>query len=296
MSSINRRRFLATTAAAGLARAASPPSASRYHLRYAPRLDVLPELPMARKLEIFAEWGFPAFEYNPLPRHEMREIEALRKKREELGMAMGVFHLNSAGWKGDSLVDKKFHEPFLKDVSKAVEIWNVMENEAATVTTGVAVDYLSHDEQTRNCIEGLKRAAEIVDGTGMELVLEPINRRQTGADYFVVYSGHAVEIVSAVNHPQVRILFDIFHQQISEGDLIRHIREHWDWIGYFQVGDVPGRNEPYTGEINYQNVFKAIYDQGFDGIVGMEHGLSAPGLEGLEKCFEAYRRADAWDG
>jgi len=94
----------------------------------------------------------------------------------------------------------------------------------------------------------------------------------------------------------VRILFDIYHQQISEGNLIHNIRKYWEWIGYFQVGDVPGRKEPYTGEINYRNVFRAIHAKGYRGIVGMEHGLSTPGMEGLEKCFRAYRKADAWDG
>ena len=292
---MDRRSFLGAATAAALAQAAPNPKPHQYHLRYAPRLDWLTNVEIGRRLEVFAEWGFPAFEYNGLPGHDFREIENLRKQRDELGLAMGVFHLNSVGWKGDSLVDKKFHGSFLADVRKAVGIWKIMGNEAATVTTGVAVDYLSREDQTRNCIEGLQRAAEIVEGTKMVLVLEPINTRQTGADYFVVSSDHAREIVSAVNHPQVRILFDIFHQQISEGYLIEHIRRHWDWIGYFQVGDVPGRNEPYTGEINYRNVFKAIHDKGYKGIIGMEHGLSVPGMAGLEKCFEAYRRADSWE-
>jgi hydroxypyruvate isomerase len=100
--------------------------------------------------------------------------------------------------------------------------------------------------------------------------------------------------MSAVGSSHVKILFDIYHQQISEGNLINNIRAYWDFIGYFQVGDVPGRNEPGTGEINYRNVFKAIYDKGYRGILGMEHGLSVPGKEGLLKCFEEYKRADTW--
>ena len=82
---------------------------------------------------------------------------------------------------------------------------------------------------------------------------------------------------------------------LAVGNVINNIREHWDWIGYFQVGDVPGRKEPYTGEINYQNVFKAIHEKGYKGIVGMEHGLSEDGMKGLEKCFQAYRKADSWE-
>lgn len=293
---MDRRSFLGAAALASMPLAARPKPYS-YHLRYAPRIGFLRHLPVERQLEIYAEWGFRAFEYNGLARrHSMAEIEKIRKKRDELGMAMGVFVVNSGGWKGDALVDKKFHEGFLADVRKALEVHRVMENEAATVTSGLAVDYLSREEQTKNCIEALKRAAEIVEDSKMTLVLEPLNVRVDHAGYFVVYSSHAHQIVSAVNHPKVRILFDIYHQQISEGNLIDNIRKYWDWIGYFQVGDVPGRKEPYTGEINYRNVFRAIHAKGYRGIVGMEHGLSEPGMEGLEKCFRAYRKADAWDG
>ena len=289
---MNRRFFLATAAAAGLAAAAPKPH--KYRLRYAPRLGWLRDLPIPRQLEIYAEWGFRAFEYNRLPRHSDREIEQFRRKRDSLGMAMGVFVVNSGGWKGDALVDKKFHAGFLKDVRRAVEIHRIMGNEAATVTSGLAVDYLSEEQQTANCIEALKRAAEIVEKTKMRLVIEPLNVRVNHAGYFVVFSDHAHRIISAVNHPSVRILFDIYHQQISEGNVINHIRQYWDWIGYFQVGDVPGRKEPYTGEINYRNVFKAIHEKGFQGLLGMEHGLSVPGMDGVTKCFEAYRKADTW--
>ena len=282
---MNRRGFLQSAAVI----------VHKYHLRYAPRIGLVPSLPIPRQLEIYAEWGFRAFEYNGLPNHSDAEIEQFRKKRDELGLAMGIFLVNSGGWKSDALVDEKFHEGFLEDVRRAVEIHGIMGNEAATVTSGLAVDYLSHEQQTDNCIEALKRAADIVEKTGMKLVLEPINARETGEDYFVVFSEHAHRIVSGVNHPSVRILFDIYHQQISEGNVINNIRRYWDSIGYFQVGDVPGRKEPYTGEINYRNVFQAIHEKGFQGILGMEHGLSVSGMDGLKKCFEAYRKADRWD-
>ncbi len=207
---------------------------------------------------------------------------------------MGVFVVNSGGRKGDAMVAKKFHDGFLQDVRRAAEIHRVMETEAATVTSGLAVDYLSADEQTAHCIEALQRAAEIVESSNMLRVPEPLNVRVDHAGYFVVFCEPAHRIVSAVDHPRVRILFDIYHGQISEGNLIHQIRRYRHWIGYFQVGDVAGGHEPYTGEINYDNVFKAIYGKGYNGIVGMEHGLAVQGMDGLKKCFEAYRKADAW--
>ncbi|MGH9672101.1 MAG: TIM barrel protein, partial [Bryobacteraceae bacterium] len=151
---------------------------------------------------------------------------------------------------------------------------------------------LPADQQTKNCIEVLKRAGDLAGKTKMILVLEPLNIRVDHAGYFVVFSDHAHQIISGANHPNVRILFDIYHQQISEGNVINHLRKYWDWIAYFQVGDVPGRREPGTGELNWRNIFKAIHDKGYKGILGMEHGLSAPGEAGMKKCFEAYREAD----
>ena len=290
---MRRRHFLGIPLAAPLLPAATP---YQYHLRYAPRIGFLPNLPVPRQLEIYAEWGFRAFEYNGLPRHSNQEIETFRKKMDELGMSMGVFVVNNGGWKGDAMCDTRFHEGFLKDVHRAVEIHKIIGNECATVCSGLAVNNLSPEQQTKNCIEVLKRAGDIDGKTKMVLVLEPLNIRVDHAGYFVVFSDHGAEIIRGANHSNVRLLFDIYHQQISEGNVINHIRKHWDWIGYFQVGDVPGRREPGTGEVNWRNVFKAIHEKGYKGILGMEHGLSAPGEAGLRKCFEEYRKADQFGG
>jgi hydroxypyruvate isomerase len=286
---MKRRHFVATAALPSLAAAAQP-----YHLRYAPRIGWFPDLPVTRQLGMFADHGFQAFEYNGLPRHSNQEIGEIRRKMDALKMSMGVFVVNSGGWKASALVDRQYHQKFLDDVRRSVEIHEIIGNECATVTSGVAVPNLTFSEQTKNCVEGLKRAAELVEKTRMVLVLEPLNIRVDHAGYFVVFSDHAAEIISTVNHPQVRILFDIYHQQISEGNVINHLRKYWDWIGYFQVGDVPGRKEPGTGEINYRNVFKAIHEKGYRGILGMEHGLSIPGEAGMKKCFDEYRKADTW--
>jgi hydroxypyruvate isomerase len=293
---MNRRNLLKSApAAAVLPALGAAPAPYKYKLRYAPHMGMGGRgVPRERQLEIFAEWGFNAFEFNGLPALKMPEVESLRKKMDELKMAMGVFVVNSGGWKASATVDKQFHPRFLEDVKRAVELHSVIGNECSTVTSGLAVPNLSHDEQTANTIEALKRAADIVSKTRLVLVLEPLNIRVDHAGYFVVFSDHASKIIRGVGSPQVKVLFDIYHQQISEGNLINHIRKYWDDIGYFQVGDNPGRREPYTGEINYQNVFKAIHEKGYTGILGMEHGLSLPGEAGMIKCFEAYRKADNW--
>ena len=303
---MNRRRFLGSSALALGAAACSAPSdaneaadettAHAYHMRYAPRIGWLQDLSIPEQLAVYASHGFRAFEYNGLPhQHSLEEAAQFRKKMDELEMEMGVFVVNSGGWKGDALCDKKFHAGFLKDVEKAVDYHKVMRNGWSTVTSGLTVDHLSHKQQTAAVIEGLKRAADIVSKSDLVLVLEPLNVRVSHPGYYVVTSEHAAEIIDGVGSPQVKILFDIFHQQISEGNLINNIEKHWDRIAYFQVGDVPGRKEPGTGEINYRNVFKAIHAKGYQGLLGMERGLSVAGMAGVEKCFDEYRRADTWD-
>ncbi len=102
----------------------------------------------------------------------------------------------------------------------------------------------------------------------------------------------AFQICRAVDSPACKILDDLYHQQISEGNLIPNIDAAWDEIAYFQIGDNPGRDEPTTGEINYSNVFRHIHDKGFDGILGMEHGNSQPGRAGESAVIEAYRMVD----
>ena len=297
---MNRRTFLSQSAITPLALSSSAVLAGaaqggsqQYHLRYAPRIGWL-ELPLTRQIELYAQNGFRAFEYNGLPNHSDQEIGELRKKMDQLNMAMGVFVVNRGGWKPVAMPDKGGHKRFLEDVRRGVEIHKIVGNECATVTSGLTVPHLTFAQQTANCVEVLKRAAELVEKTKMVLVLEPLNHKVDHAGYFVVYSEHAAEIIGSVNHPNVRILFDMYHQQISEGNLINHIHQYWDWIGYFQIGDVPGRKEPYTGEVNWQNVFKAIHEKGYKGILGMEHGLSVPGEAGVKKCFDAYRKADSW--
>jgi len=264
-----------------------------YKLRYAPRIGMIDE-PVTRQMEIIAENGFKGFEYNGLPKHSFAEIEQFRKKMDELKLSMGTLVVNRGGWKPSAMVDKQFHAEFLADVKKAVEIHKIIGNDVATVCSGLGVENLSHTQQTTNCIDVLRRAGDLCAETKMALVLEPLNVRVDHAGYFVVFSDHGAEIIANANHPNVKLLFDIYHQQISEGNVINHIKKHYSLIGYFQTGDVPGRKEPGTGEVNWSNVFKAIHGLGYQGLIGMEHGLSQPGMPGLMKCFDEYRKADNW--
>ncbi len=298
---MKRREFMRTAALAGGAMAFSwgdprpARAAHQYHLRYAPRLDFLGrELTIPQRLELFAEHGFDATEYNGLTGHPIREVEEIRKKMDALGMGLGIFVANPTGWNRAGLVDPKQRGAFLEELNKAVEYHRVIGNHCATVVTGPEIPGLPRGDQRRNVIDGLKRAADVLEKTELTIVVEPLNHLVDHAGYFLVHSDEAAEIMAAVGSSHVKILFDMYHQQISEGNLINNIRRYYEFIGYFQVGDVPGRNEPGTGEVNWRNVFKAIHGLGYQGIIGMEHGLSQPGMAGLLKCFEEYRKADTW--
>ena len=145
--------------------------------------------------------------------------------------------------------------------------------------------------QTANVVESLKRASEILEAHGLTMVLEPLNFRDHPG-LFLSKAAQAYEVCKAVDSPACKILFDIYHQQITEGNLIPNIENCWDEIAYFQIGDNPGRKEPTSGEINYMNVFKYIHNKNFNGILGMEHGNSKSGKTGEEAVIQAYIRSD----
>jgi hydroxypyruvate isomerase len=310
MSHINRRRFLTTSAAATAgagALSASPMNALHladetldqdqdvkpfkrdWRLRYAPRLD-WGKGNLIEKVERVAEYGFTAVEFNGLGRKPIKEVEALKKRMDQLNMQMGIFVAN---WKGRPAHQGETQK-WLESLKHTLEVHKAIGNNFCTVLAGNVDKHMTHDAQTQLCIDNLKRGAELLEGSDLTLVVEPLNPINHRG-YFVVVSPHANHIMKKVGSRHVKILFDIYHQQISEGNLIHNIRKYWDEIAYFQVGDVPGRKEPLTGEINYRNVFKAIHDKGYTGILGMEHGLSGKrGAAGMHKCFKAYEWCDKW--
>jgi hydroxypyruvate isomerase len=145
--------------------------------------------------------------------------------------------------------------------------------------------------QDGNVIDALRRGAEILEPHGLTMVLEPLS---DSPDLYLRTSEQTYMICKAVNSPACKILYDIYHMQKNEGNLIHNIGLTWDEIGYFQMGDNPGRKEPTTGEINYLNVFKYIHDKGFTGVMGMEHGNSKPGKEGEMAVIEAYAKVDSF--
>jgi hydroxypyruvate isomerase len=180
----------------------------------------------------------------------------------------------------------------LTAMTDVVDVAKRVHGKFLTVVLGLENPKLPPGYQTASCIELLNQCCDIVEPHGLVMVLEPLNRKQNHPGIFLSGSPQAYMICRAVNRPSCKILFDIYHQQITEGNLLANIDRCWQEIAYFQSGDNPGRKEPGTGEINYRNIFRHLRDKGYQGIVGMEHGLSRRGAEGERALIDAYHRVD----
>lgn len=238
------------------------------------------------------ERGFRSIEDNGMMARPVEEQKKIGDTLAQLGMRMGVFVITSDSWHWKtSLTTGKaeFLDRMKKDCREAIEVAKRCHAKWVTVVPGNYDRSLSHDMQTVHVIDALRQAADILEPAGLVMVLEPLS---DNADLFLRHSHQTYMICKAVGSPSCKILYDIYHMQRNEGNLIANINKTWEEIAYFQIGDNPGRNEPTTGEINYKNLFKHIAEKGYKGILGMEHGNAFPGKEGEEKLIKAYREVD----
>jgi hydroxypyruvate isomerase len=246
------------------------------------------------QIKFMADQGFTAFEDNVLMSRSPEMQEKMGNQLANLGMEMGVFVIDKGGNSANSFTsgNPEYTEIFVNACKEAVEVAKRVDATWMTVVPGNFDRSLPMGIQTSNVIETLRRGAEIFEPHGLVMVLEPLSDTP---DLYLRYSDQTYEICKAVNSPSCKILYDVYHMQKNEGNLIRNMELCWDEIAYLQVGDVPGRNEPGTGEINFQNLFKYVHEKGFDGIVGMEHGNAGDGEEGEKALIEAYVEADSFN-
>jgi hydroxypyruvate isomerase len=267
--------LLFAASALPLAREAGAAAKHGFKLKYAPNLGLMGHIEdHLDRLNAYADFGFEAFEFNGLMSWSTARAEQLRKRMDSLGMDMGVFVANPSGWNKTGMVDPAQRPAFLGEITKAMTYAGITGNKWLTAITGMGIPGVYRGVQRANVVESLRRAADIVEKHNVTLVIEPLNQPVDHAGYFLARSDEAYEVMKAVDSPNIKILFDIYHQQIQEGNLINNIRAYYDEIAYFQLADVPGRHEPGTGEINYRNVFKAIHGLGFKGILGLELSTS----------------------
>ena len=269
---------------------------NRFNLNYAPHFGMFKHSAgedLIDQLNFMADEGFTAFEDNNLKKRSISDQNKIASTLTKRNLRMGVFVAHSIYWKEPNLasgnIDKR--EEFLKEIRESVEVAKRVNAKWMTVVPGYKDLRLKDSYQQTNVIDSLKYACDILEPYDLTMVLEPLNFRNHPG-LFLTESPQAFEICKAINSKSCKILFDIYHQQIQEGNLIPNIDLCWDEISYFQIGDNPGRNEPTTGEINYKNIFKFIYEKGFKGILGMEHGNSIKGKIGEKQLIESYKSVD----
>ncbi len=271
---------------------------SYFKLNYAPHLGMFKHSAgddPIDQINFMADNGFTAFEDNGMKNRSLSMQNKIADVMLKRDMKMGVFVAHEIAWKKPNLAsgDLNMRIAFLKQIKKSIEVAKRINAKWMTVVPGHLDLRKKLSYQTANVIEGLKLASDLLEPHGLIMVLEPLNFRDHPG-LFLTESPQAYEICKAVNSPSCKILFDIYHQQIQEGNLIPNIEKCWEEIAYFQIGDNPGRNEPTTGEINYSNIFKHIYSKGYEGVLGMEHGNSLKGIEGEKAVINAYKKVDSF--
>lgn len=271
----------------------SPP----FTMNFAPHFGMFVELggrSLEDQLRFAADQGFRAWEDNEMKDRPVAEQETIARTMAALNMEMGVISALRGVWNKVNFAgnDQGSRAEVLQTLRKAVESANRVNARLLTVVLGMAHASLPKGHQTANAIELLRECCDVVEKDNLTMVLEPLNQRTNHPGVFLSTSPHAFEICRAVNRPSCKILFDIYHQQVTEGNLVPNIARCWNEIAYFQTADNPGRWEPGTGEINYRFVLQHIYDKGYRGIVGMEHGNRGRGAAGEQAVIDAYRAID----
>jgi hydroxypyruvate isomerase len=226
---------------------------------------VLGNLPFEERLENVAEAGYHAVELTgECAKWTEDDFRRYNKKRAELGITVDT----NAGIR-HGVGDPSVREAFLADVRAQLKIMEKIECPALIVMSGNVVPGLSPQAQHDSCVEGLKRAAELVEGKGVTLLLENIDLEEN-PHYYLWSVPEACKIIEEVNHSQVKFLYDLFHAQISGGNLIANLQRHTDKVGLIHIADVPGRHEPGTGEINYLNIYRKLAELNYSRYVAME--------------------------
>lgn len=301
---MQRRNFLQQTALAGaaifttnvsIAETAQKQQAEKpFNLDYAPHDGMFKNSAGADfidQIKYAYDLGFRAIEDNGLTGRSEDMQKKIGDTLAKLGMKMGVFVVDKGGNGANTLAAGKqeYVDIFLKGCRQAVEVAKRVNATWVTVVPGDFDRGKFIDMQTANVILALRKGAAILEPHNLVMVLEPLSDTP---NLFLRDVEQAYMICKAVNSPSCKILYDMYHIQRNRGDIIRQIDDAWDEIAYFQIGDNPHRNEPTTGEMNYKNIFRHIYDKGYKGVLGMEHGISKPGKEGEMTLVKAYRECD----
>lgn len=236
-------------------------------------------LPLEDRIKKVASLGMPAFEFWGFAN---KDLSLIQKLISQTGLDIATFVAETGG----PLVDAGTRPKFIEGIKRSIEVAKQIGCKNLLVLVGNELPNFSRSEQHQSIVESLKAVAKMVEDANVTLNVEPLNVLVNHKGYYLSTSAEGFQIISEVGSPNVKLLFDIYHQQITEGNLISNITANMNHIGHFHVADVPGRHEPGSGEINYANVFKAISDSGYPGYVGLELITTKPEEEALKPTLE----------
>ncbi|MBD8640114.1 MULTISPECIES: hydroxypyruvate isomerase family protein [Sphingomonas] len=300
---LSRRTLIAAGAAAsllpaGIAAQRRGTTAARFSLGYAPHEGSFASRGgLIEQIAFAADQGFTAWEDNEAAARPLADQERMARALSQRGMTMGVFVASMPKWaKSRPLLganDDADREGFLADIRASIAVAKRLNATRMTVVTGFMDPKLPVEIQTARVIDVMRRAGDIVAPHGIAMVMEPLNTRTNHPGVYMQTIAQGYAVARGANSPAVKILADLYHEQIQSGNLIPTLDTCWSEIGYLQFGDNPGRNEPMTGEINYAAIVRWLRGRRYAGVIGMEHGNSVAGRAGEDRLIAAYRAIDA---
>lgn len=244
-------------------------------------------------LRFIADQGFRAAYDLGMIGRPPEEQEKIAGEARRLGLELGQFSFK-IDWSGCTFV---LNSADIKEMLKTKMLAGLEVQKRTGIRKGLVVpghyDAKLHPEyQTANVIENLRMCLDIIGPHGLEIVLEPLNTLTNHPGLFLTRTTQAKMICVAVGRHGCKLVDDLYHQQVTEGNLIPNLEACWEYIGSIHVGDNPGRNEPTTGEINYSTIFRYLHERHYDDVISLEHGQSRPGKEGERAIIDAYREVD----
>jgi len=290
--------FIGATRASGQQKATD--ATAPFKLKYAPGLGMFRQhagQDPIDNIKFCHDMGFRAVFDNNLMRRDPELQVKIVDELKRLGMDFGPYVLRADSGKTDFVLNnQEVRDTLIASMKGGVETSKRTGAKLALIVLGRYDVKLHRDYQTANAIDNLRYCCDIMEPEGITLVLEPLNNYINHPGLFLTGIPQAYAICRAINRPSCKIVDDIYHQQISEGNIIPNIEAAWSEIGAFHLGDSPGRNEPTTGEINYKNIFKYLYNKKYEGTLCMEHGVSQRGTrEGEARVIQAYRECDSFE-
>lgn len=304
MSGLSRRQFGqlagAATLTGGLSAALAQQQTDQrrgepFQALFAPHPDLLPTGPKTYldQLQFAYDLGFRAWEDNQLARQSPQIQQQVGQFAREKGLTLGVMVISGGAGMAFCQPTAAGRAQLEKDMHRGVEVAKRTGQTWMTMLPGIRVEGLPLQEQIAGAVELMTVCCDMVEEHGIIMVLEPLSHGIQGGPPLLRSFEDGFQLCQQVNRKSCKLLADFFHEGQIGNDLIPSAEQAWPEVAYIQYGDVPGRNEPGTGKLDYQAVTRWLREQDYQGVIGMEHGASQQGPAGLDALLRAYRAIDA---